>query len=327
MKECQLLLQDDELVTIIVPVYNVIQYLPRCLDSILAQTYRNIEVILIDDGSIDGSGELCDEAVRNDSERLRVIHKRNGGLSEARNTGLDAASGSWVFFLDSDDYISPYCIEVLLDSALCSDADIVECGIKTVGETEPVEWTNPRGKLKLYRQPRALHRFLDYSGTRIVAWNKLYSKQLFDGIRFPIGRLHEDEFTIPLLVERARCYVNCCDPLYAYVQREGSITHQPFSDRRLDGLVALVQRLDHFRTLGNGRVDAINAYHLLAGCRFMENEYGDELNNRQRIFISEAIERSLAIHVSPSYGLTLFAKMALMKHLPEFALKLKGGSR
>lgn len=317
-------MQNNDLVSIIVPVYNVEDYLPRCLESISAQTYHNIEVILVDDGSTDGSGRICDEASSADA-RFTVVHKANGGLSDARNTGLSVIGGAWVFFLDSDDYISPYCIETMLKVALASGAEIVECEFSAIGDDERLNWTYPSGRYELYRQPEALERFLDYSGTWIMAWNKLYRADLFEGIRFPIGRLNEDEFTTPYLVERTRLYASLKDSLYAYVQREGSIMHTSFSEKKLDGLEALSQRLKHFSCLGSDRIDAVNAYHLLARCRTLESEcHGDAIDCPQRIAI--AMNQAFQVKVTPRVGGALFLKMLLMKRFPILALKLRGGA-
>lgn len=315
----------NESVSIIVPVFNVERYLPRCLESIFAQTHRNIDVILVDDGSTDGSGRICDEAASADA-RFSVIHKANGGLSDARNAGLEVADGKWVFFLDSDDYISPYCIETMLGVAHASKAEIVECRFASVDDTASIEWARPTSACELYRQPEALERFLDYDGTWIMAWNKLYRMALFDEIRFPIGKLNEDEFTIPYLVEKAHVYASLEDSLYAYVQREGSIMHSSFSDRKLDGLEALLLRLNHFSRLGDQRIDSINAYHLLARCRTLELEYQTEMDEHHRRFVSDAIDQALRIKVTPRQGMHLFLKSILMRFFPSIALELRGGA-
>lgn len=318
-------MQSSELVSIIVPVYNVESYLPQCLDSIFAQTHHNIDVILVDDGSTDESGKICDEVPLIDG-RFSVFHKANGGLSDARNTGLDVARGAWVFFLDSDDFISPYCIEAMLDAALASGAQIVECSFDSVEDGETIAWSAPTGKYELFRQPEALERFLDYAGTSVMAWNKLYRTSLFKGIRFPVGRLNEDEFTTPYLVERVSSYASIKDSLYAYVQREGSIMHSPFSERKLDAIEALSQRLEHFSYLGNGKVDAINAYHLLTRCRVLESEYRGELGEYSQS-ISAVAGRALQVKVALRHGIALFLKTMLIRRFPSIALKLRGGAR
>lgn len=315
----------NEIVSIIVPVFNVERYLPRCLESIFAQTYRNINVILVDDGSTDESGRICDEAATVDA-RFTVIHKVNGGLSDARNSGLGAANGKWVFFLDSDDYISPYCIETMLGVAHASEAEIVECMFVPIDNTTNMEWERPTGGYELYRQPKALERFLDYNGTWIMAWNKLYRMNLFDEIRFPVGKLNEDEFTIPYLVEKTLVYASLEEPLYAYVQREGSIMHSAFSSRKLDGLEALLLRFNYYSRLGDRRIDAINAYHLLARCRTLELEYQVEMDERHRRIVSDAREQALRVKVTPHQGIHLFMKSILMRYLPNIVLRLRGGA-
>ena len=177
-----------DLVTVIVPVYNAEKYLERCVDSILRQTYTNLEIILIDDGSPDRSGELCDAYARKD-ERVRVIHRQNGGVSAARNTGLDAAKGAWIMFVDSDDFIAPDAVEYLLKLCWEHGAKAAQCG-RIVGKDEsfPAETAEEQVKVwdfwELYTAPQKL-----YLGT---VWAKLFDASLFREIRFPEGMLGED---------------------------------------------------------------------------------------------------------------------------------------
>lgn len=184
-----------QLLTVIVPVYNVSKYLEKCVASIISQTYSNLEIILVDDGSTDGSGELCDELSKKD-KRILVIHKRNGGLSSARNAGLEIAKGDFIGFVDSDDWIEPTMYEEMHALMVNENCDLVECavnlvndyGTKTVKET-PSEVIS--GKTALSHH---LDEFIGYSMPRPAVWSKLYRRSFWIENRFPEGQIHEDYF-------------------------------------------------------------------------------------------------------------------------------------
>ncbi len=235
----------DTLVSVIVPLYNVEAYLPACLDSLCAQTHRDFEVVLVDDGSTDGSGTICERYVAADG-RFKVVHQQNAGVAAARNTGLDQARGAYISFVDSDDEVSPRFLETLLGA----DADIAQCGFATErgglaeasatgGQAAPFERMDGR------EASRALQ--LDGSGTWGVLWNKLYRASLLKGVRFPAGRQHEDEFVVWRTFWAARNVATCTEPLYFYRQRPGSIMAAGVNARSLDALVALEERGAFYR--------------------------------------------------------------------------------
>ena len=182
-------------VSIIVPVYQVEKYIRQCVDSILAQTFTDFELILVDDGSKDMSGQICDEYAGMD-ERVKVIHKENGGLSDARNRGMDQAAGKYFMFVDSDDYIAPTMVESLYSRILCENADIAACNFLFAfdnareknfsTEIEAEVWTGP--DIFYYRKNERNY------GIWTVAWNKLYKRETFGNVRFRFGKFHEDEF-------------------------------------------------------------------------------------------------------------------------------------
>lgn len=230
------------LVSVIVPVYRVERYLQRCVDSILAQTHRDIEVILIDDGSPDHCGRICDDYALADS-RVVVIHQANGGLSAARNAGLDVARGGFVTFVDSDDWIHRSLVAELLRVLEVAGADIAVCRHSVAESDQPQ--CEMSEVTRVFSAEEALAELLgpEYV-TMVVAWGKLYRVGLFAGVRFPVGRVHEDEFTTHRLYHRARLVVVADSELYCYRQREGSITsarnpaaradvRQAFRDRAL----------------------------------------------------------------------------------------------
>lgn len=215
-----------DLVSVIVPVYKVEQYLEDCMKSILCQTYKKIEIILVDDGSPDHCPELCDKYARKD-ERVRVIHKKNGGLSDARNTGLENAKGDYICFIDSDDAIHPQMIEILYNQITKTNADISICNYFK-GELTPKNWDNIYVSEKLVSMDKqsalnAIYESNDKSILMTIAWNKLYKKELFENIRYPQNRIHEDEFTTYQLLYLANRTVFIDENLYFYRQREGSI--------------------------------------------------------------------------------------------------------
>lgn len=239
----------NELISVIVPIYKVEKYLNRCVDSILSQTYKNIEIILVDDGSPDACGEICDGYIEKDS-RIKVIHKENGGLSDARNAGIEAAYGEYIIFVDSDDYIVPTMIEEMIEALIASKADLCICNINYVDENGAViNNQNMRSPIKkgIYSRDDVLN-FLVNDGYwfYVTAWNKLYKTNVFRNIRFRVGKYHEDEFLIHEIIDRCDKVVCLEDRLYNYVQREGSIMNTGYSIKNLDGIEAKAERLLYY---------------------------------------------------------------------------------
>lgn len=211
------------LVSVIIPIYNVEPYLRRCINSVINQTYTNLEIILVDDGSPDGCPAICDEYVQKDN-RIKVIHKKNGGLSDARNAGLKIAKGKYITFIDSDDWISPLYIDVLSKNLEANQADIsIVENLVTQDDTNATDINTNRTQVMSSKE--ALHQLFKYNKISFaVSWGKLYKKELFTNIEFPIGKFHEDEFTTYKLFYSARKIVWNSHPLYYYFQRGNSIT-------------------------------------------------------------------------------------------------------
>lgn len=231
----------EELISIIVPVYNVEKYIRRCIDSIIQQDYRNLEIILVDDGSTDKSGIICDKYKKRD-KRICVVHKENGGLSSARNTGIDLAKGNYIAFVDSDDYISKDMYSILMKNIIEEKADISIVNYEMVSEWGKIKKrTITKIERKVMSGKEACKERYKKDGTiMVVAWNKLYKKELFQSIRYPIGKLHEDEFTTYKLLYRSNIVVYQNEKLYAYVQRKNSIMGE-FNRNRLDVLEAVIE--------------------------------------------------------------------------------------
>lgn len=209
------------LLSIIVPVYKVENYLPKCIDSILAQTFTDFELILVDDGSPDDCPALCDAAAEKDA-RVRVIHQKNGGLSAARNAGLDAARGAWIGFVDSDDYIAPEMYEVLYQAVQSTGADLALCDYAEVDEAGT---PCPQMHVSLSGGELTGQELLKRASGLMVqlAWNKLYRRAIFTQLRYPEGKLNEDLFLIPEVCLQIQKAVVVPKALYCYVQRGGSI--------------------------------------------------------------------------------------------------------
>ena len=248
MEDC-----DGPTISVIVPIYKVEKYLARCVDSLLAQTWRDIEIILVDDGSPDNSGAICDEFAKKDP-RVKVIHKENGGLSSARNSGLSAASGDYIGFVDSDDYVLPQMYEKLYLSLTENNADISICNYSYVSEEngEIIPMVSPVKTEVLSREEA--YSYLDVAmdgySYYVTAWNKLYKKELFEGCLFAEGKLHEDEFFVHHVFAKCNKISVIDDKLYMYMQRNGSITNTNITVKHLDGVYALCDRYKFFRLDG-----------------------------------------------------------------------------
>lgn len=251
------------LLSIIVPVYKVENYLPKCIDSILAQTFTDFELILVEDGSPDNCPVLCDAAAAKDA-RVRVIHQKNGGLSAARNAGLDVARGAWIGFVDSDDYIAPEMYEALYHAVQSTRADLALCDYAEVDEAGapcPLMHVSLSG-VELTGQ-ELLKRA---SGLMVqLAWNKLYRRAVFAQLRYPEGKLNEDLFLIPEVCLQIQKAVVVPKVLYYYVQRSGSIMGKNKTLRHYDAAEAAQQYWDCL--VENKAYEALaNAAQYVMGC-------------------------------------------------------------
>lgn len=231
-----------ELISVIVPVYKVEPYLDCCVASIVAQTYKNLEIILVDDGSPDNCPQMCDNWAKKD-DRIKVIHKQNGGLSDARNVGMSIAKGEYIGFVDSDDYISPDMYEQLHSHLIDTNSDIAACDFLIFVNGTCVNYGScPTFESHMASAHEAMSDIVNNRNFRAVAWNKLYHKDLLGGMCFNVGKLHEDEFFTYKLIDRAKQLVYVDHPMYFYRQRPESIMTR-FSYRRLDLLDAYVERI------------------------------------------------------------------------------------
>lgn len=226
------------LVSVIVPIYNVEEYLHQCIDSIIQQTYYNLEILLVDDGSSDNSGVIAEDYANSDN-RIKVYHKKNGGLSDARNYGIDHANGDYFTFVDSDDFIVPKMIENMVIIAEKELADIVECrNCRCSSEDTIFSVSIPDGKIntRILSGNDRMRLFLSPTGIKTTAWAKLYKRELFNNVRFPVGKYHEDVFTTYKLIDLASRVALTDFVGYVYRNNKNSITKSTFNIKRLDAI-------------------------------------------------------------------------------------------
>lgn len=231
------------LVSIIIPVYKVEQYLKRCINSVRNQTYSNWEIILIDDGSPDQCPKICDQYAKNDT-RIKVIHQKNAGVSSARNAGLSIATGEYITFLDSDDFWHNTYIEVLLHQALESNADIVQCTfLRGNKDIFPNISNLASNTIRIYNNQSI---FTSHAAN-VLIWGKLYRRHLWDGITMPVGKIHEDDFTTWKIYYQAQKIVIIDLPLYYYTYNIHGIMSQAQKEPQIDIILeAYNERINFF---------------------------------------------------------------------------------
>ncbi len=255
--------EDNVLISIIVPVYNVENYIKDCLDSILNQTFCEFELILVDDGSTDKSSEICDEYASKDN-RISVIHQTNRGLSAARNTGLEKAKGNYIGFVDSDDTITKNMYQVLYDNLIEYQADLSVCSVyeKRKNNRWQIEQPKYENVVKIYSGTELINylTYQKYQTLLPMANNKLYRRELIEHIRYPNGKIHEDEFIIHELLFHAKKVVISKAQLYEYLIREDSITGSKNNRLRRDKLEALWSRVLFLKEKGM-QEQYLKAYH------------------------------------------------------------------
>lgn len=232
----------NPLISIIIPIYNVEAYLEKCIDSIIAQDYTPLEIILVDDGATDRSREICDKYAKR-YENITVLHKKNGGLSSARNAGMGLMQGEYISFVDSDDYIAPDMISTLYTDLTQNNADISCISFLNIFPDRIVKNTNLTEKIILSKK-KALECFLFNGYLTPCACGKLYKRELWNNIKFPDGRLFEDQLTIYKILDLAEKVVFNPDPKYFYLKREGSIGHSKFNKKTYDLYQAINEEYD-----------------------------------------------------------------------------------
>lgn len=283
----------NELVSVIIPVYKVEYFLRECLDSVINQTYRNLEIIIIDDGSPDKCPAICDEYALKDC-RVKVVHKKNSGLSEARNKGLDLFSGNYIAFVDSDDVADLCYIETLVNSMKGTGADIAVCQRIRFTTDFPInqdvafdeDFKILSGKESVEKLYLGLIGNND-SSVDVYVWGKLYKKELFENLRFPKGKIHEDDAVVPLLLYKAKKVCILPASLYFYRMTENSIMRKKFSLRRYDCMDATDNCISFFEKCDSKIVELakIRRKQLLCAYSLQARKSGiyDEISPEYRI--------------------------------------------
>ena len=237
----------EELVSVVIPVYNVEQFLPACLDSVLEQTHENLEILLVNDGSRDGSGQICEDYAARDS-RIRLIHQENQGLSGARNTGIRAATGKYITFVDSDDAIHRDMVRYLLKLMQGHQADLSACQKQPIREDgTPIRDDSAALSRVLEGTDACMDALVRSGDLEVCAWGKLYRTEMFREVTYPLGKYHEDVFTTYRLAAQCSRIAIGSRKLYQYRQRGGSIMHESFSLKHLDGIEGYMQQLKFVR--------------------------------------------------------------------------------
>lgn len=270
-------------ISVIVPIYNVEKYLNRCIDSILHQSYSDFELILVDDGSPDKCGEICDKYAEKD-ERIIVIHKEKGGLSDARNKGIDwsfeNSNSEWITFIDSDDWVHRDYLKTLLDSTLNFNSKVSVCEFLETDKYIEDDFTCKEEKFVNTEEF-----YVTKNVNAVIAWGKLYKKELFRDIRFPFGKIHEDEFTTYKVLFKCNNIVFITSPLYYYYQRNDSIMGKIWNPKRLDAFQAFEESAKYF--------ESHNYYSALCNCYLNGIKLANETLKYKTKYITKSNKRYL----------------------------------
>ncbi len=237
-------MSDNSTISIIIPVYKVEKYIRKCLDSVINQTYKNLQIIIVDDGSPDKCGEICNEYAKRD-DRIQVIHKKNGGISDARNVGIRAATGKYIGFVDSDDYISSDMFEDMYNLIESQKADVCITNFYTVNG-DNVSIKNIDAEDKILSSIEVLKEILLDKSIQSYAWNKLYKRELFNDIEYPVGKKYEDIGTTFYIMEKCDKIIVSSKPYYYYyINRSDSIVNIKSEDSILDYMDLIETRYDY----------------------------------------------------------------------------------
>lgn len=304
-----------QLISIIVPIYNVGRYLERCLKSILQQTYTCFEVILIDDGSTDESGDICDDYQTKDS-RIRVIHKENKGVSDTRNVGLQNVTGDYICFVDPDDVVAPNFLEELYRLCTDNDADVSMVRYKTFTDNVTFKEATEKNIEILSARDVLWRQFgADYVNY-IVLWNKMYKASLFENIVFPDVRQSEDEAVLYRIFYKAEKVVVSHEVLYGYFMRLSSLTKAPFSEKKLDFLLVAKERIDFFAE--KKETALMEAYQYVYAVSLMAYVYRVRKDLKDKVFARELRKEYKKLFPEVNKATTLSVKRKCVLYLFEY---------
>ncbi len=310
------------LVSVIVPVYNVCDYLKNCLESIIKQTYNDLEIIIIDDGSTDTSGEICDEYQKKD-KRIQVIHTDNRGLSIARNTGIEISQGKYICFVDSDDFISKYYVEEMLKVAIKTDSDIVICEWNKYRQNsyvcdevheisdDDIEYLSEK---YLYDQEFIINKTMKLS----YAWNKMIKREVISDIRFPEGRYYEDAAVYYMLLDKSSRTAMISSKLYYYRVDNNSITRSKYSEKKCKDLLdTYKERIEFYIRKGNQRLIEIawDSYlYEIWSCERKMREEGLNTNivDKYKVFLKKYFWK---LKISKTFSFNKYIRMFYIAYL------------
>lgn len=295
----------EPLISVIVPIYKVEEYLDRCVESIVNQTYKNLEIILVDDGSPDNCPQMCDDWAKRDN-RIKVLHKENGGLSDARNAGMPFATGEIISFIDSDDWIEFDMFEKMFNRMQADNSDLVSCGVK---------WVEEDGRLirevtsedEILETTTAMKELLNDSKLKQHVWNKIYKYDMIKDIPFEKGRYHEDVFWSYQIVGRAKMVSVIKESFYNYVQRSNSIMGESYSVKRLDALDANRLRCEYIKERFPELYD--NALYVYIGSCHYQLQCAVRANQPQEVIDNILDRTSYRKTGHPTRGITLKQKI------------------
>jgi len=280
------------LVSVIVPVYNVEKYLKYCIESLLAQDYEDLEIILVDDGSTDSSADICDEYAHRYAN-VHAFHKENGGLSDARNFGMKHAFGKWITFVDSDDTLCPNYVSTMVKFAEENTLDIAVCDFYQTSEDE-------LGRTHQKKSSDREYFWEKHNGTKVLLYQKkfttsacakLYKRSLFSSVQFPVGKLHEDVGTIYKVFEMAQKIGYIDKRMYCYLQRNHSITHTVFSIRKMDYIFLTLEMIDYFKNNNPELIKAAISRHFSACFQVLLMCPLEEVWEKEYNFLIEEIKK------------------------------------
>lgn len=271
----------DIIVTIIIPVYNILSFLDKCLDSVCKQTYKELEIILVDDGSTDGSAIACDQWSSTDN-RIKVYHKKNGGLSDARNYGLSKATGSYIIYLDGDDWIAINAVEKLVHTAQEYHADFIQAGYYYAYENYLLVYNEPTNIIE-YNKENALKELISNGRIKNFAWGSLIKRELALQVPFVKGRYFEDSFWKYQMIELSNKFIYVATPLFYYRQRPQSISGG-FTLKNIDLLIGIEERLQFIHKNYPKLFNQALSYYWKSAFDFMRMAKQSNNENTKRIY-------------------------------------------
>ena len=316
---------EGPLISVIVPVYNVAPFLPACLDSIINQTYKNLEILIVASTSTDNSVEICDDYKEKDT-RITVIHSPVSGLSDARNRGIDSSHGEYLCFIDSDDFIAPDFIQALYDIIENSECEIAQCEYFRVPENQNtipnIYYTKPASPISVYSGMEMLIKMNSSDVYVVMTWNKLYHRSLFADIRYPFGKIIEDVATTYQLYYSAKKIGHTKRPLYFHRMNPTSIMGQPFSEKRLDVIEHAEEMVKYFIDREEYEIYGVALTHQIIIL------HSAQIQTRKHLPNSEQIQKQILEKTKKAYAelrkhrtAGIYYKSAgfLMTYLPDFA--------